>query len=857
MGVVYSAYDEDLDRRVAVKILARQRPSDAQRMLREAQVLARLNHPNVVQVYEVGRHMERVFIAMEFVQGDNLRDWLADHKRGWSEILAAFVQAARGLQVVHEARLVHRDFKPDNAVIGEDGRVRVLDFGIARLEGAPDEQPSTPAIALERLSSAISTDKLTRTGQFIGTPAYMSPEQVRGDAVTASSDQFSFCISLYEALYGTRPFRHRNIADLLMRLMEGKVDDAPPDSDVPLWLREAVVAGLAPDPDQRYASMAALIEALCVDPSARRKRRTRWLAGGAVIASAVAVSLVREPQQPQCDGAEAALADVWSAARADQIAAVAGTDLQEQAWAAGRRGVDAYSARWIAGFTNACLANLRHEQSDAALDLRMRCLTQKKRRLDALLDVLHRDPDATLNHAPDAVAGLESPESCSDLERLSQSFAPPDPSIAEAVDTMWTELSEAKAMHTVGLFEETRDSATRIAERAEALGYKPLAAAAMHVLGNAHQGVGDPGTATEHYLMGYYAAVSGDHQRLETELTVSLIANLGLQQRKYDQAAPWIRLAEALIKRDGTPPVLEANFLAALGGIREQQGRLDDAQTALARALQLRQEHDTPMSLAPVHNALGLVRQRLGDVDQAEQDFSAAIATWQEFGGEFHPQVADGYNNLGVLLMHAGRFEQSAEAYQQALTIRRKVLGDKSPMVARTLNNLGALAQKQHDWGGASRWYAEALAQLDRSLGAMHPSLSIPLNNLGDVELSRDDYVAARPYYERALAIDEAALGPEHRDLSYELLGLGRCDLLASRPGAALTRLERALRLRVDNEFPPTEVGRVRFFVGQARWDLGETDAGLVEIRRAAKEAAPDEGFSRTVTAWLAAHVPA
>jgi serine/threonine protein kinase len=282
MGDVYAARDPELDRRVAIKVL-RARASDraaesvATRMRREAQAMARLSHPNVVTVHDVGTFDGRVFVAMEYVDGGTLRAWLRE-PRSWREVLAVFEHAGLGLAAAHAAGLVHRDFKPDNVLVGRDGRVRVTDFGLARAvreeaEGMPPEEPpvATPAALHETI---------TRTGTLVGTPAYMAPEQLAGAPADARSDVFGFCVALYEALYRRRPFAGATVAELRASAASGAVA-APRGSGVPAYLHRALSVGLRRMPEQRYASMEALLAAL------RPPQRARSL----VVAIAIGVPL--------------------------------------------------------------------------------------------------------------------------------------------------------------------------------------------------------------------------------------------------------------------------------------------------------------------------------------------------------------------------------------------------------------------------------------------------------------------------------------------------------------------------------------------------------------------------------------
>lgn len=265
MGVVYVGYDEMLDRRVALKLL-RRGSSASEWLLREAQALARLSHPNVVAVHEVGEHEGRIFLAMELVDGQSLREWLRQGERPVQELIPLFLQAGRGLAAAHEAGLVHRDFKPENVLCGKDGRVRVVDFGIAALsdpeaEPAPVSIPPQSGRSLHRSPSALESP-LTQTGALVGTPAYMAPEQLRGERATPASDQFAFCVSLYRAAYGTAPFPGEGVEELMQSVLDGALRPPPEQKDVPAWLPAILRRGLSADPAGRFPSMKALLAAI-------------------------------------------------------------------------------------------------------------------------------------------------------------------------------------------------------------------------------------------------------------------------------------------------------------------------------------------------------------------------------------------------------------------------------------------------------------------------------------------------------------------------------------------------------------------------------------------------------------------
>ncbi|MCY1013942.1 protein kinase [Nannocystis pusilla] len=234
MGVVYACYDDLLDRKVAVKLLkhtAAGDPSAAQVRLREAQALARLDHPDVVKIHDVGTFEDRVYLAMEFVDGQTLGAWLTAAPRTWQEILAVVIAAGEGLAAAHAKGLVHRDIKPDNIMVGGDGRVRLMDFGLARAEAS-----AAPA---GELAGASGTTVLTHTGAIMGTPAFMAPEQFLGEPVDARSDQFALCATAWEALYGQRPFAGDTLPTLMASVTAGVVTP-PPRARAPQWLRRVL-----------------------------------------------------------------------------------------------------------------------------------------------------------------------------------------------------------------------------------------------------------------------------------------------------------------------------------------------------------------------------------------------------------------------------------------------------------------------------------------------------------------------------------------------------------------------------------------------------------------------------------------
>jgi tetratricopeptide (TPR) repeat protein len=275
LGQVWAAYDPELDRRVAVKLIRPQVRARVQadelraRLVREAQSLARVRDPQVVAVHDAGRFGDQVFIAMELVDGPTLDAWLRQAPRSWAAIRDAFVQAGRGLAAVHAAGLVHRDFKPTNVLVDRDGRVRVADFGLAREEhggGASGREGASHS------GAAPEASVITASGLVVGTPPYMAPEQHAGGSVDARADQFAFCVALFQALYGHRPFAGSSAQEVREAILAGRIEGPAQPDAAPAWLHRAILRGISREPSDRYASMTALLDAISRDRLLRRRR---------------------------------------------------------------------------------------------------------------------------------------------------------------------------------------------------------------------------------------------------------------------------------------------------------------------------------------------------------------------------------------------------------------------------------------------------------------------------------------------------------------------------------------------------------------------------------------------------------
>ena len=477
MGVVVEAYDPELDRKVAIKLLksGRARSDSQARLLREAQAMARLSHPNVVQVYDVGLVGEQVFVAMELVVGKNLAQWLAERPRPWREVVALFIAAGRGLAAAHAAGLVHRDFKPDNVLIADDGRVRVADFGLAREDRAALTEASADDGADER---PLLANTLTATGVLMGTPMYMSPEQHLAEPVGPRSDIFSFSVALFEALYGARPFAGETMAQLARNVRHGNVVATKDRRGVPAWLDSAVRRGLAVEIEARYPSFDEYLLAIDRDPS---RARRRWLGAGALgLVGALAGGAIHASGAgtPSCTAGAQALAEVWNDDAEAQLRQRLEI-LPEGARAAIEprllRGLSDYAADWRELDRQACVGHQQGDRSDALFDAQERCLDRRRAALGGAIELL-RDADvATLQEATMVVAKLPPVAYCGDRDALLAEVAPPESAAAMAVVAeLRDRLTQAELLASASRTGEALRDLAELRTEVQATGYVPL-----------------------------------------------------------------------------------------------------------------------------------------------------------------------------------------------------------------------------------------------------------------------------------------------------------------------------------------------------------------------------------------------
>jgi len=551
-GEVFVARDPELSRRVAIKLV--RAGGDRDRMLAEGHALARLSHPNIVPVYDAGTLDDQIYVVMELVEGDTLRAYCDANDRSVREIVRAYRQAAEGLDAAHRAGFIHRDFKPDNALVGRDGRVRVVDFGLARggiENGGPEPVESASPVAV------------THAG--LGTPRYMAPEQAAAVQLTAAVDQYAFCASLREGLLARGP--------------------------LPRWLEAIVRRGMATDPAARYASMAGLHAALGRDPASRW--RVRAVAGGVLALAAAAFVIGRSDRAtaPACDRGSAELAAQWDAATPARIAghlATLATPYARQSTTHINATLEAYAARWRAGDHDACLAHHAGVQSTAMFDRRVACLARARAALGTAVRLVTSATGDQLADAVGAIGQLPDLERCADPGALTTPVAPPAPGIAAAVTVLANELA-ALEVEVAAARPDVRPRIDDLIPRARALGYPPLVARALALAGRAALSVyALRDTIPPYEEATALALTAGDHALAVEAFAARMYAAAMIDPAAASAGAELMQAIAA-----GLPPseiAARAYLDNTFGSAALASGRRDDARVAFERALRSARE---------------------------------------------------------------------------------------------------------------------------------------------------------------------------------------------------------------------------------------------------------------------------
>ena len=674
-----------------------------------------------------------------------------------------FAAAGRGLVAAHAAGLVHRDFKPDNVMITQAGDVRVMDFGLAReqFENLPSLARQSAAAAQKRAASIAETldvagdpdataklangaagganrprlsagyldMKLTQTGAVLGTPAYMAPEQFAGEASDARTDQFSFSVALWEALYGHRPFAGANVVELMANVVSGAVREPPPDARVPGWIRKILLRGMQVDPSQRHPSMAAMLAALARDPAVRRRR---WGAVATVLVLAAVTGAgarrLGADRRALCAGGPGRAAAAWGAPQRHAIErafTASGNPSAAHVFATTAALVDEYVGRWTQLYTETCEATHVHgDQSAEVLDLRMACLGERLASVRALGEVLAGAGGQVVDNAVAAASGLPLLARCSDVPMLRAVVRPPDdPATRARVEALREEVARVNVLAAAGQCERAAADGDKVIAAAAAIGYQPLAAEAELAVGRLGETCADPVKSAEHLEQASYAAEMSHHDQIVIEAAVFAGGLHAERLHDLPTARRWVRHGEAILSRFPGHPIHEA-WLAM------------------------------PRSI---------ILLRAGDTAAAAEEDRRVLALLAKVRPPDHMDVAIGLQNLGVTLYDSGQFAEAEPPTARSLALMRKLFGDDSARTAvLLLNHCEVLT--------ALRRFDEARAEIEQALAIWRKQNANPffigmgLLDRGRLELEAGDAKAARATLleaDRILAKDHPPLSAE------------------------------------------------------------------------------------------------
>lgn len=867
MSEVYAAYDPQLDRSVALKIMKHERGHEAhERLRREGRALARLGHRNVVVVHDVGVFQDELFVAMEHVKGAALSQWMRAPQRAWTEVAAAFVQAADALISAHAAGIVHRDFKPANVMIEEEtGRVVVLDFGLARMRDSPtlgsEHSPSDP------------TPSGSATHSAVGTLGYMAAELMEGDGASEATDQFAFCVSLYEALYGSRPFVGRHAVELLEAIQAGPLPPADRRS-VPRWLHEAVFRGLASDPAERHPSMSALQDLL--DRRGPERPARGWLLGAALVATLGGLAWsVAGPAEDACAAAgEDALHLHWneerrSAAR-DAMLASGRAHAGNTADRALAR-LDRFAQAWS---ETASLGCRREDGSPTAqADAVQACLSRGLDRLGVAVTTLERARESPeiADRALDLALSLPPIRRC--VEEVALPFASTpanDQAVSEAI-------AQSVASRVTGSKEDAARSA-QLAVEASTDASPQVHVEALLERSRVHDASARYDDALTDAANAFAMALARELPRRQAFASLEMVRLTGDRLRQTNEAKRWEALATASIERLPNEPLLEAKRAWVFGTVRwragdleaaaeflrvaakgfEQVGRDDElagtltelsmvvdeqsdhleARALLDRALELRRGLYGPHhpAIADTLADMAVVEGRSARSTEALALGQQALDIYEDHVDPQHANVATIVMNMGLEYRTQGRHDEALRAFARAESIRRQLFGDEHVLVADVLNNSAPslMALKRYDEARIS--LMTTIKIRERAHGPDSPEQLSSLTNLGDLDVEQGDLEGALRHRTRAHEIALSKLGPNHPSVGIGAHNIG--DLWVQRENCeeAVPYFQRALAIFEASRGPAApEVAYPLTALGQCATEAGQSQDAVRLLERALK----------------------
>jgi hypothetical protein len=566
--------------------------------------------------------------------------------------------------------------------------------------------------------------QLTRTGAMMGTPAYMAPEQFLGRATDARTDQFSFCVALYEALYGERPFAGNTMYALTNNVVQGKVRDAPATAEVPPWIRRILLRALRPALADRYPSMAELLDALGKNPATKRRKIAVAIAGALLpVVLVLGFKQSMADHRAVCGGGPARLGGVWELrrpgepeparhARVRNAFLRSGKSYAAEVHATVSRVLTGYATSWANMYEEACAAtNIHHEQSLEVFDLRMACLQERLGGLRALTDLYSDANGELVEHAVSAANALGSLDRCADIPLLKSLVRPPeDPATRARVARLRQRLAALKAQVDAGRWKEVLRAMPPVAAEARALGYQPLVAEMLRLEGEALGRSNDATAAQTKLVEAFWAADASRHDEVRAAAASELVFVFGYQLGKFDEAERWSGTADAVLQRVGGHELLRAWQLNNIGAVRGLKGEHEAALLAQQQALVLKQQ-----ALGPDHPDVGVSEGNianelagLGRNQEALGHVDSSVALIENGYGASHPVLATQLSNRGEILGALGRPREARQSFERARVIWERELGLEDRNLAYALTGIGLTYLAENDPGNA-------LASLERA----------------------------------------------------------------------------------------------------------------------------------------------
>ena len=782
-GVVFAAYDPDLDRRVALKLLAPSTATDAsdlrRRLLREGKAMAQLSHPNVVRVYDVGTAGQQVFIAAEFIDGSSVESWLAEGRRSWREVVEVFLDAGRGLAAAHDVGLVHRDFKPANVLMGGDGRVLVADFGLARSVNAA----RAPAVVADPDPSDLAR-RMTLTGAVLGTPAYMAPEQHAGEVADERADIYSFCAALYEGLYGELPFDTTTLEALVSSKEEGRYRPATARR-VPRWCRRILLAGLSPDPQHRPASMHALLRKI------ERRLVTRRTAIRIGIGAALLIPVFVAGQgndAADCESeADAALSDVYDQALVERVRGrflASEATYAAAAWERTEAEMERYAGQWRLARVAVCEATLGGgDEPLEAMTRRMACLDRQAHGFGGVVRVLAQTDAVGIARAAETLHTLPEVAQCSSTATVS---GPAEDEVSLAIEEA---VARARALRIGAKYGDARETLD------EALGGATSKRGVAKInleLGRLCAEEARRDDARGHFETAVAIAEAAGDDDLATEALLSLMA-LAVAEYALVEAQTLGVLIEAKLSRRGFRDSLHIEHAKIVSTMRTWQRRYDDALEALEGALDLLGEAELadPLREADLLLEKGRVYAHMGRNEEALSHYERLLVIRRARLGESHPKVAGALRQVAMMYQALGRPAQAEEALLRSVALLKAAKVDDDHggrlYLASIALEFGRLDEALE--------LVETSTQTRSSLrGPDSPDTARAQRLWGAILLAKGDAAQALAKFEKVLAVRRRVYGADHSRTSAPLRGIARALSRLGRHDEA----RRAARQAVD-----------------------------------------------------------